>query len=279
MKSSLQCRPCLERLVYQAAEIATPDPQLRERAREEGLSTLRKLFSHESITTQVATEIHRVIRKLTGNPDPYRPMKDREIEMSRHLIKEIHPYYGKNFRACMKLAVLGNSIDFFKEPDRLSEEMRKTVEFAMDNIDGLERKLKEAKQVLYMADNAGECFFDLPLLRKIREGTKAIYVVKGSPVQNDITLEDLSRAGLMEEMGEVMTTGTDTVGVDLTCISGEFQKQLEMSDLILAKGMGHYETLTELRLHEKVAYCLKAKCQPIADSLQVPLESYVVMYK
>lgn len=279
MKSSVQCRPCLERLVHQAAEIATHDPELRERAREEGLNILKRLFSAESITTQVATEIHRSIRKLTGNPDPYRPMKDREIEISRHLIKEIRPYYGNDFRSCMKLAVLGNSIDFFKNPDRFSQEMRKTVDFAIDHIDGLEGKLKEAKLVLYLADNAGECFFDLPLLRKIRETTRVIYVVKGSPVQNDITLDDLSRAGLLKEMGEMMTTGSDTVGVDCTCISEEFQKRFEEADLILAKGMGHYETLTELPLYEKVAYCLKAKCQPIADSLGVPLESYIAMYR
>jgi len=102
-------------------------------------------------------------------------------------------------------------------------------------------------------------------------------VVKGSPVQNDITLEDLSRAGLLEEMGEVMTIGTDTVGVDFTFTSEEFRIQFEQADLILAKGMGHYETLTELPLDGKIAYCLKAKCQPIADSLQVPLDSYIVL--
>jgi damage-control phosphatase, subfamily I len=277
MKSSVHCRPCLERLVHQAAEIATPDPELRERAREEGLSILSRLFSYEGLTTGVATEIHRAIRKLTHNPDPYRQMKDREIEMSRRLIKQIRPYYREDFRSCVKLSVLGNTIDFFKEPDRMSKEMIRPVEFAIDHIDEFESKLKEAKKVLYLADNAGECFFDLPLLKKMRETAQAIYVVKESPVQNDITLEDLSQAGLLEEIGEVMTIGADTVGVDFPSTSDEFKKQFELADLVLAKGMGHYETLTELPLYGKITYCFKAKCQPIADSLRVPLESCVAM--
>lgn len=277
MKSSIHCRPCLERLVYQAAEIATPNLELRDMAREEGLSILSRLFSYDGLTTAVATEIHRAVRKLTHNPDPYRQMKDGEIELSRRLIKEMLPYYREDFRSCVKLAVLGNTIDFFKEPDRIIKEIRKPVDFAIDHVVEFERKLREAKKVLYLADNAGECFFDLPLIRKIRETAQAIYVVKDSPVQNDITLEDLSRAGLLEEMGEVMTIGTDTVGIDFAFTSEEFKSQFELSDLVLAKGMGHYETLSELPPQGKIAYCFKAKCQPIADSLQVPLESYVAM--
>lgn len=277
MKSSVHCRPCLERLVHQVVEFATPNPELRERAREEGLNVLSSLFSYDQITTIIATEIHRTIRKITNNPDPYKNMKNGEIEISQRLIKEVRPHYGDDLRSCVKLAVLGNSIDFFKAPDRISHDMRSPVQFAIDHIDELERKLKEAKRILYLADNAGECFFDLPLLRKMRESAEAIYVVKGSPVQNDITLEDLSRAGLLEEMGEVMTIGVDTVGIDLPATSEEFKREFKQADLILAKGMGHYETLTELPPNEKIVYCFKAKCQPIADSIRVPLESYIVM--
>jgi len=277
MKSGANCRSCLERLVNQAAEIASSDPELRERAKEEGLSILSRLFSCERLSTEVATEIHRAIRDLTCNPDPYRQMKDRELEMSRRLIKEVRSHYGEDFRSCVELSVLGNTIDFFKEPDRMSEEMREPVEFAIDHIDEFKRKLEKAKKVLFLADNAGECFFDLPLIRKMRETTQVIYVVKGAPVQNDITLEDLSRSGLLEEMGEVMTIGADTVGLDFTFASEEFKNQFELADLVLAKGMGHYETLSEISIHGKVTYCFKAKCQPIADSLQVPLDSYIVM--
>jgi uncharacterized protein with ATP-grasp and redox domains len=78
-------------------------------------------------------------------------------------------------------------------------------------------------------------------------------------------------------MGKVMTTGVDEVGLHLPSCSDEFKAQFESADLIIAKGMGHYETMSELPIYGKFVYCLMAKCQPIANSLHVPLNSYVVM--
>ena len=279
MKLGVDCHQCLEQLVRQAAEIATSDPELRERAREEGLSTLNRLFSYERLAPEIANEIHRVLRRVTDNADPYRQMKDRELEMSQRLFKEVRPHYIDDFRSCVELSALGNTIDFFKEPDKVSEDMRKPIAFTIDHIDEFERRLKSAKKVLYLADNAGECFFDLPLIEKMREATQVIYVVKGYPVQNDITLEDLSKAGLREKIGEVMTTGTDTVGLDFSSASEEFKTQFELADLVFAKGMGHYETLSELPAYGKIAYCFMVKCQTIADSLKVPLNSFIAMLR
>jgi len=277
MKVSKSCRQCLERLACQAAESATSDPQLRAEAIKSGLNTLDRTFSYSKVATEIATEVHRVIKSLTQNPDPYREMKAKEIKMSQRLFEEVRPYYGEDLRSCVKLSTLGNTIDFFKEPDKVKEEMQKPIEFTIDHIDELEKKLRDAKKVLYLADNAGECFFDLPLINKIREKAHVIYVVKGSPVQDDITLEDLSKACLMEEIGEVITTGSDAVGIDFPSASEEFKAQFELADLVFAKGMGNYETLSELPVYGKIAYCLMPKCQPIADSLKVPLNSYVTM--
>jgi len=277
MKVATYCRQCLEKLARQAAEMATSDLQLRAEATKAGLNTLDMIFSYDRVATEIATEVHRVIKRLTRNRDPYREMKAKELGMSQRLFGEVCSYYGEDLRSCVRLSTLGNTIDFFKEPDRVREEMKKPVEFAIDQIDEFEKKLMGAKNVLYLADNAGECFFDLPLVNKIREKAHVIYVVKGAPVQDDITLGDLSQAGLMEEIGEVITTGSDAVGVDFSSASEEFKTQFELADLVFAKGMGNYETLSELPICGKIAYCLMAKCQPIADSLKVPLNSYVVM--
>lgn len=277
VKSGVYCHQCLERLIHQVSEIATSDSEDRKKAEEDGLNILNMLFSYEKVSTEIATEIHRAIRISTNNPDPYRQMKDKEIEICRHLFKETRPYYGNDLRSCVKLSALGNTIDFFKEPDKVSEEMKTPIALTIDQVDEFERKLKSAHKVLYLADNAGECFFDLPLIEKMREEAQVIYVVKGSPVQNDITLEDLNKAGLTEEMGETMTIGTDTVGVDFSFASEEFKSEFERADLVFAKGMGHYETLSELPIYGKIAYCFMAKCQMTADSLKVPLNSYIVL--
>ena len=124
-------------------------------------------------------------------------------------------------------------------------------------------------------DNAGEEPFDLPLVRLLGEYAPVTYVVKESPVQDDITLEDLEKFGVVGELPRVMSTGTDTPGVDMDMASDEFKAEFAAAGLVLAKGMGYWETLTELPARGKVFHLLKAKCRPVADSLGVALNSYI----
>jgi damage-control phosphatase, subfamily I len=67
------------------------------------------------------------------------------------------------------------------------------VSFVLDDSEQLEAKLKDASKVLYLADNAGELYFDLPFVKWMKQFAQVIYVVKPSPVQNDLTLEDVRR--------------------------------------------------------------------------------------
>ena len=277
MKVSAECYQCLQRLVYQAAELATSDERLKSLAIAEGLKVVEGWFSYDKLSITIATEIHRVIREVTQNSDPYKAMKEEEIKVSRELYSRLRNQYGQDLRGCLTLSLLGNSIDFFRDIERVREEMAKPIQFAKDDTDKLEGKLKEAKRILYLADNTGEVFFDLPLVKYMEGFALVIYVVKASPVQDDVTLEDLKEMGLEGEFSRVITTGTATPGVDLALASAEFKRELASADLILAKGMGYYESLTELPAEGKVFYGFMAKCQPVANSAGVPLNSYVAM--
>jgi uncharacterized protein with ATP-grasp and redox domains len=113
----------------------------------------------------------------------------------------------------------------------------------------------------------------------MRRWASVAYVVKALPVQDDVTLEDIRRAGLEAEFGEIITTGTATPGIDFSLASEEFKREFGSADLIFAKGMGYYESLSELPAEDRVFYCLRAKCQPVADSLKVPLNSYVAILR
>jgi uncharacterized protein with ATP-grasp and redox domains len=96
-------------------------------------------------------------------------------------------------------------------------------------------------------------------------------------VQDDVTPEDTREAGLEGEFGRVIGTGIALQGVVLSLASARFKREFESTDLIFAKGMGHYAALSELPPEGKVFYCLKTKCKPVAESLGVPLDSYVAM--
>jgi uncharacterized protein with ATP-grasp and redox domains len=222
--------------------------------------------------------MHDVIKKITGNPDPYRQMKDKEISIARELTQQIK-VKADEFGSCLKFASLGNTMDFFRPLDVIRQDVNEPVNFVIDDSKSFEAKLKHVSRVLYLADNAGEAFFDLPLIRWMKRRASVAYVVKSAPVQNDVTLEDIRRAGLEEEIGELLTTGTATPGIDFLQASAEFKGEFKSADLIFAKGMGYYESLSELPAEGKVFYCLRAKCQPVADALGVPLNSYVAMLR
>ncbi|MBN2463476.1 MAG: DUF89 family protein [Dehalococcoidia bacterium] len=278
MKASTHCYECLQKLACQAADLASNDEPTKTRATDKGLKILRDNFSLGCVSIVVATRIHDGIKKITKNPDPYREMKDKEIAVARELSKQIKVEHN-NFRSCLKFAVLGNTIDFFRPLDVIRQDMKGQVNFAIDDSEHFEAKLKHATRLLYLADNAGEVFFDLPLLTWMRQWAPVTYVVKAAPVQDDVTLEDIRRAGLEAELGEIITTGTATPGIDFSVASAEFKREFNSADLIFAKGMGYYESLSELPAEGRVFHCLKAKCQPVADSLGVPINSYTAMLR
>ncbi|MCP8305080.1 MAG: DUF89 family protein [archaeon] len=279
MKAQSECFPCLKNLIHQAVNLATKHQKTRLQAQKQALDILNEHFSTNVVPTEISNRFHKLIREITKNPDPYRERKDKEIEVSRTLLKELRERYSDDFRSCVMLSALGNGIDFFRDLNELSEDVKNTPEFAIDDIDDVEKRLRRIRRVVYLADNAGECFFDLPLVNKIKEECDLVYVTKGSPVQNDMTIEDLRKAGILNRFGKITTIGADTVGLDLSVASNEFKKEFEVCDLIVAKGMGYYETLSELPQSGKIFHILKAKCKPVARSLGVPLGSYVAMIR
>ena len=279
MKATRDCYPCLQRLICQAAQLATADKELQARAVREGLKVLEKNFSCDEVSIVVATELHRVIREITGNDDPYREMKEREIAVARELYGEIDAEYFDHFRNCLELAAKANAIDFFRPLDTVKRDIKRPLRFAIDHSEQFEAKLRAANKVLYLADNTGEALLDLPLITLIGQSAQVTYVVKASPVQNDITLEELRRAGIANKLGRVITTGTATPGIVFSQASHEFKHEFQSADLVFAKGMGYWESLSELPAQGKVFYCLMAKCKPVADSLRVPLNSYVALLR
>jgi len=259
---------------------------------EEAMKVLDNEFSYNEISIVIATKLHKVIKEITHNPDPYWAMKEKEMAIARELYPELSlraeaasrrhgrkrsNLYKNDFSNYLKLAAAANAIDFFRGPSIIREDMKKPVNFVIDDSERFEAKLKDISKVLYLADNAGEIYFDLPLAKWMKQFASVIYVVKPLPVQDDATLEDVRKAGLEGEFGTIITTGIASPGIVFSLASTQFKQEFESADLIFAKGMGHYESLSELPKQEKFFYCLMAKCKPVADSLGVPMNSYVAM--
>jgi uncharacterized protein with ATP-grasp and redox domains len=283
MKLAPGCYECLRRLVRQAAELATDDVSLKQRAIRDAMKILDDEFSSSRLSLGIAARIHKIVREATHNPDPYRTMKEREMTLARELYSEPllrakRSNLGKGeLRGRLQLAAAANALDFFKDPGSIRDDIEEPASFVIDDSERLEAKLRDSFRVLYLADNAGELYFDLPLVKWMKQFAQVIYVVKPSPVQNDLTLEDVQKSGLEAELGKVMSTGVASPGIVFSLASAEFRLEFDTADFVFAKGMGHYEALSEFPPEGRFFYCLKAKCQPVADSLGVPLDSYVAM--
>jgi damage-control phosphatase, subfamily I len=277
MKFAQECYPCLAKLIENSVNMATEDKAVRARALKEAMRILDAEFSLDAVSIDVATPIHDRIKIETGNPDPYRELKNNEIRLAKELFEQVRPLYNNDFDGLLRLAVLGNSMDFFRPLETMDRnEILRKIDFYIDDSRLLLERVRKARKMLYLADNSGEAYFDLPLVNYFKTITQVTYVVKGRPIQNDATLADLQLAGLDCQFEEIIDTGTATPGIIMSQASAEFLKEYNNADLIFAKGMGYYEALSELPRDQRVFYCFKAKCKPVADSIGVPVDAFVL---
>jgi uncharacterized protein with ATP-grasp and redox domains len=272
-----ECYGCLERLVDLTVGLATSDPALQEEARRAALDIIREESgAGAAIPAMIANRFHLVIQEFTGNPDPFAGRKAAETAYLAGMQERLASTYGEDLVSLLKLAAVGNAIDFFRPEDEVTRELLGQVDFGVSDLPRFRERLAGARgPILYLADNAGEQFFDRPLVTALRRwGWQVYYVVKGGPIQNDLTREDLEASGLGPAMEPVVDTGSRTVGLALAGASPEFRELYREARLILAKGMGHFETLSHSR-DERLFFLLQAKCEPVARALGVVRRAFV----
>jgi len=277
MKIRPECFGCLERLVDLTVGLATSDPALQERARRAALGIIREeLGAGGAIPAMIANRFHLAIQELTGNPDPFAGRKAAETAYLAGMQERLAPGYGEDLESLLKFAAVGNAIDFFRREDEVTRELLGQVDFGISALPRFHERLAAAGgPILYLADNAGEQFFDRPLVAALRQwGWQVYYAVKGGPIQNDLTREDLEASGLGPAMEPVVSTGSRTVGLTLAGASPEFRELYREARLILAKGMGHFETLSHAG-DARLFFLLQAKCEPVARALGVARRTFV----
>ena len=156
----------------------------------------------------------------------------------------------------------------------LAKNLREAAkDLIVDDIDKAYDLAKKAQSILFLADNAGEIVFDTLLVEQLKNmGVKVTYVVKGGPIINDATLEDVKISGMDKLADEVLTTGADAVGLLVKEVSPEFLKVYNAAELVFAKGMGYAETLTEYKLTKPHFLMFRTKCNPVANYFCAPRE-------
>ena len=271
-----ECHPCLERLVGLTVELATPDPEVRRRASESARRCLDQEFGPGAIPAVIANRLLGIIHQVSENQDPFAARKAAATVFAARMHRRLAPAYGDDLESLLRQAAVGNALDFFRGKAEATREMLARVEFEINAVPDFRRELAGPPGLLlYLADNAGEQFFDRPLVSGLRRrGWRVVYAVKGGPIQNDLTLADLEASGLLAALEPVVDTGARTVGLELDGVSPGFRELYATARLIVAKGMGHFETMSHLS-DPRVWFLLQAKCPPVAQALGVDLNAFV----
>jgi len=271
-----ECHACLINLVELTVTQAAADPVLQQRARRAALEIIREEFRPEAIPARIATQFLQAIMAQTGNPDPFAAQKTAATAYLGRLYQGIAASYGEDLASLLKLAALGNATDFFRNEAEVLRELTSQMEFALSDLVHFRRQLAGPPGLLlYLADNAGEQFFDQPLVAHLRRlGWQVLYVVKAGPIQNDLTRKDLYASGLGAALEPVTDIGVCTVGLELDQAGPLFRERFAAAQLILAKGMGYFETLSHLP-DSRLYFLLQAKCAPVAEALGVAPRTFV----
>jgi damage-control phosphatase, subfamily I len=143
------------------------------------------------------------------------------------------------------------------------------------DLEGVKQRLDRFKNIFYLTDNSGEVVFDLFVIERLLEMHKDVVIgSKAEPILNDVTAEEVSAmTGI-----RVVPTGA-AVGTALEMTGPEASSLLlDPEWLILSKGMGNFETISEYEeeLKGRLIYLLRAKCEPVATALGVPRGALVV---
>lgn len=269
MKLNLDCIPCFMQQVLKTARIATNDEGLQEEVLREVARCMINL-SFESKPPEIAHKIYQIIRKVTGNPDPYRKIKEHDNKLVLEMypwLKELVNKSEDSLYTAVKLAVAGNIIDYGVNHEFHLRDTVKSVltqEFAVNNYQKFREDLFHARNIIYLADNAGEIVFDKVLIEEFADKNISL-VVKGGPIINDATIKDVKAVGL-DKIVEIdyLGNGDPDAGPERT--DPEFLKKLREADLVISKGQANYEGLSG---EKYIYFLLMLKCSLTARDIGV----------
>jgi uncharacterized protein with ATP-grasp and redox domains len=279
MKTYLDCIPCFYRQALETARITGVNEIIQKKIIDE-ISQLIPNFSLDANPPDMGRTIYTLVRKITGVKDPFKEIKENsnKLALSFYLkLKQKIESSEDRLLTALKLSIAGNVIDYgVKNSINVEEEINYLFQGNIivynENSETTfkYKKFKEAlnkvNSIIYLADNAGEVVFDRLLIEELVKelGKEVIYVVKDKPIINDALIEDALFCGI-NRTAKVVSSGSDAPGTLLKYCSPKFIRIYQKAELIISKGQGNYEALSE---EDKLIFFLfKAKCPVIAKDV------------
>jgi uncharacterized protein with ATP-grasp and redox domains len=282
------CILCTLKMAFSVARTALHDDARLMRFMKETLSLECLAGDNLKITApEIVRDVWVKLIELTGDPDPLRELKNEQNRSVLQLypgLKEAVKGSDDPLREAVRLSIAGNAIDTMaealsKSADRMVADLA-DQQLDPDDFEAFRDRLARAKSIVYLGDNCGEIVFDRIVIETIngRFGKKVVFVTRTIPVMNDATLADARAVGL-EQVAELVENGIaePLAGTMLAKVSPEVRKLIDDADLVILKGGGNYDCMTEeASIHGRASFLFQAKCHPFSVRHRVPLGSLVV---
>ena len=289
MKTYLDCIPCFFRQALEGARIVQASPKQQKQIID-GFARRIPKISLTSSPPEIAHFGYTLLNKISRNGDPYKDIKQKSNRCALRLLGKLRNKVNRSkdrILTALELAIAGNVIDFGVKNNLnvkaelkriLAEESRAIHKKTIFHYSKFVCALKMAKNILYLADNAGEVVFDRVLVEEIKRTypNKAIYyTVKAKPIINDALLEDAKVCGI-DKIVRVISNGTDAPGTILALCSKEFKRIYKSADMIISKGQGNFESLSQEK--RPIFFLFMVKCPVVAKETGCKMGDIVLFY-
>lgn len=244
-----------------------------------------------STPPEMGKTIHDIVKRLTGEEDPYKKLKEKATEQTIKIYPELKKKTESakdKLLMALELAIAGNIIDYgtknsldvekeltkiLRTEQRFIKEEKETI----FNFRSFKNAVKNARHILYIGDNVGETIFDCILLEEIKRidpEKEIVYAVRERPIINDALKEDAVKAGI-DNFAEIISSGSEVPGTILPLCSKEFLRIFKKADLVISKGQGNYETLSDEK--RPIFFLFMAKCPVIARHVDCGIGEIVLV--
>lgn len=287
MKTYLDCVPCFFKQILYTCKIITTPLKKQKNILNEFAKKIPEI-SYNLPPPEIASIAHSILKKITGNQDPYKKIKQKSNQLVLRFISQLKNKVLNSRDALLtaiKLAIAGNIIDFgINNNLNIKKEIKKVIAGKYNKVNKklfhyheFKYVLKRAKSILYLADNAGEIVFDRILIEEIKKiypNKKIYFAVKEKPIINDALIED-ALVCKIDRVADIISSGSNAPGTILKLCSKDFKKIYRKVDMIISKGQGNFESLTS---RKPTFYMFMVKCQVVANETDCKIGDMVLLY-
>jgi len=288
MKIWPDCIPCILKMSLGVARVVMKDEEQVRRFMEEVLELNYLDGENWKVTSpEVIKDVWLKVIKVTGEADPLKEIKNDQNRRALAIYptaKELVLKSQDPLLEAIRLAIAANSIDAMTDvkgeaPEKIIKKWYR-LEIDSKKMSGLKERVRKARRIVYLGDNCGEIVFDRLLIEVLLQmyHPKITFITRTFPVMNDATLQEVLSIG-MGEIAQVVENGVcePLPGTFLKRINSELKTLIEKSDLVISKGGGNYDSLTEEeKIKGKASFLFLAKCYPYCHLHQVSLGDPII---